>query len=146
MKTIPEALIRQQEAKKERTLEIIQNVIDALKEEGTIVTKKLLIELSGFSAATFSKPHVKELLQRNEVCQFRPKTTTSSKHTKQNNLNRKYEQLEKKYNLLNDELLNKDLRISALETDLEEERDKNKRLIGKIHEIMRKAEMNGIKF
>ncbi|MFY3791408.1 DUF6262 family protein [Ureibacillus sp. MALMAid1270] len=146
MKKLPESLIKLQEQRREETLRTIQNAIDTLKEEGTIVTKKLLIELSGYSASTFSKPHVKELLERNEVCQFRKRVTVQQKQTLDEKLKRKNEKLQKKCNLLESRLLEKDIRLSKLEEDLEEEKEKNKRLLGKLHEIMRKAEMKGIQF
>lgn len=92
---LPESLIKQQEQRRTETLQTIQSVIDALKEEETIVTKKLLIELSGYSASTFSKPHVKELLKENEVCQFRKRETVSKKQTTDKKLKRQNEQLQK---------------------------------------------------
>lgn len=146
MKKLPESLIKFQEQRRAETLRTIQNAIDTLKEEGTIVTKKLLIELSGYSASTFSKPHVKELLERNEVCQFRKRVTVQGKQNLDEKLKRQNERLQKKCNLLEDKLLEKDIRLTKLEEDLEEEKEKNKRLLGKLHEIMRKAELKGIQF
>lgn len=137
---LPNSLVKQQEERKEKTLQTIQSVIDALKDEETIVTKKLLIELSGYSASTFSKSHVKELLQENEVCQFRKRQTLSKTVTSDSRLKRQNEQLQKKCNQLEDRLLDKDIRISKLETELEEEKEKNKRFLGKLHEMMRQAE------
>lgn len=143
-RNLPESLIKHQEQRKNETLQTIQSVIDALKEEGTIVTKKLLIELSGYSASTFSKPHVKELLEKNEVCQYRKRETVSRKQAVDNKLKRQNEQLQKKCNKLEDKLLDKDIRISKLEAEIEKEKEKNKRLLGKLHEMMRQAEMRGI--
>lgn len=140
-KKLPDSLLRHQEQRKSETLKTIQTVIDALKEEGTIVTKKLLIELSGYSASTFSKPHVKGLLEKNEVCQFRKRATVTKIQTIDGKLKRQNERLQKRCNKLEDKLLDKDIRISYLEKDVEQEKEKNKRLLGKLHEIMRQAEM-----
>lgn len=63
-KKLPETLIKQQEEARQKTLKTIKNAIDTLKLEGAIVSKKVLIELTGYSASTFSKPHVKELLEK----------------------------------------------------------------------------------
>ena len=141
---LPESLIRHQEQRKNETLQTIQSVIDALKEEGSIVTKKLIIELSGYSASTLSKSHVIELLKKNEVCQFRKRETVLKKETVDNRLSRQNEQFKKKCNILENKLLDKDIQISKLEGEIDEEKEKNKRLLGKLHEIMRQAEMKGI--
>ena len=143
-KKLPESLIKHQEQRKAETLQTVQSVIDVLKEEGTIITKKMLIELSGYSPSTFSKAHLKELLEKNEICQYRKRETVSSAQTVDSKLKRQKEQLVNKCNKLQDNLLDKDIRISKLEVDLEEQREKNKRLLGKLHEIMRQAEMKGI--
>lgn len=143
-KKLPESLIKHQEQRKAETLQTVQSVIDVLKEEGTIITKKMLIELSGYSPSTFSKPHVKELLKNNEICQYRKRETISRTQAVDNKLKQKNEQLLKKCNKLQDNLLDKDIRISKLEVDLEEQKEKNKRLLGKLHEIMRQAEVKGI--
>lgn len=82
----------------------------------------MLIELSGYSAPTFSKPHVKDLLKGNEVCQYRKRETVSKKYTVDNKLKRQNEQLQKKCNKLQDQLLDKDIRISKLEKDLDDEK------------------------
>lgn len=65
---LPEQLKLQQEQRRAATLEAIQNAIALIKEEGGIVTKKKLIEITGLSNSTFSKQHVKELLEINKVC------------------------------------------------------------------------------
>ena len=58
-------------AKKQQTLSLIQDAINELQEDGQVVTKKALMEITGLSSGTFSKEHVKELLKENKVCQFR---------------------------------------------------------------------------
>lgn len=145
-KGLPPALLKQQEQRKNETLNKVQSIIDALMEEGTLVTKKLLIELTGYSASTFSKSHIKELLEKNKVCQFREKTTVPIKDKQKvaaARLIRKNEQLEKQSNQLKDKLLNKDIRIMKLEEKLEEKDERIQRLIGKIHQLERQAELNG---
>ncbi|MER2106914.1 MAG: hypothetical protein ABS949_08230 [Solibacillus sp.] len=142
-KELPSTLLQRQEMLRNETKDKIQQAINTLKEEGAMVTKKALIELSGYSASTFSKPHIKELLEKNEVCQFRKTTQTSKSQNDQRN-QKKIEALEKKCMRLEQENLNKDIRIAKLESDLEEEKEYGKKLLGKLHTIMRKAEMKGI--
>jgi len=146
-KKLPDSLVKYQQEKREKTLNRIQLAIDALKEEGTLVTKKLLIELTELSASTFSKEHVKELLQENEVCQYRPVKAVSNETRKQiadEKLVRQMERMELQNNKLKDDLVDKDIYISKLEEDLKIEREKNERLYGKIHNLNRQMELNGI--
>ena len=63
----PEQLAKYQDIRRKTTLVKIQAAIDELNAEGFIVNKKMLIERTGFSAALFSKRHVKELLKINKV-------------------------------------------------------------------------------
>lgn len=143
---LPFSLLEKQEKQRHETLSVIQKAIDDLKSEGTIVTKSLLIELSGYSASTFSKPHVKSLLEKNEVCQFQKRRTVQSRREEfqQKKQHQQYEQLQKKYNQLENKLFDKQIRITVLEEELEKQKMKNKRLLGKLHEIMRRAESKGI--
>ena len=59
-------------SKRELTLNKIQEAIDTIQAEGRTVTKKELIEMTELSSGTFSQAHVKELLEKNQVCQFKP--------------------------------------------------------------------------
>ena len=60
---IPENLKRKQEERRKETIDRIDKAIDTILSENGIVTKKKLIDITGFSNATFSKEHVKELLK-----------------------------------------------------------------------------------
>ena len=70
-KSVPKALTDHQEALKSGTIETIQQAINDLQTEGFVVSKKLLLERTGFSNSLFSKGHVKDLLKKNGVCQFK---------------------------------------------------------------------------
>ena len=61
--------------KRQRTLSLIQDAIDDIQEDHRIVTKKELMEITGLSSGTFSKPYVKDLLEQNQVCQYRTART-----------------------------------------------------------------------
>lgn len=52
---IPDSLKKLQDEKRSQTLFKIQEVIDELKNDSAEVTKKKLIEMTGYSASTFSK-------------------------------------------------------------------------------------------
>ena len=72
MKQPSENMQRMYAAKREKTLALIQGAIDEIEEDHRIVTKKELMALTGLSSGTFSQQHVKELLAKNRVCQFKP--------------------------------------------------------------------------
>ena len=145
---IPAKLNEMQLAKRNETLEKIQSCIDEIKEFNGVVTKKKLIEMTGYSASTFSKEHVKELLKKNKVCQFKDvdKIVDPNKRSKKaiqqlEDLNMK---LNKKVVKLESELLKKDERIYVLENQLEDLKRKYSLILGKNHTLSRKAELKGI--
>ena len=72
MKQPSENMQRMYAAKREKTQALIQGAIDEIEEDHRIVTKKELMALTGLSSGTFSQQHVKELLAKNRVCQFKP--------------------------------------------------------------------------
>lgn len=143
----PEQLAKYQDIRRKTTLVKIQNAIDELNAEGFIVNKKTLIERTGFSAALFSKRHVKELLKTNKVCQFKeskvvPSTTGKdiSVFQLQNELfsaNKKIARLEKQ-----EELVKK--YAETLQTQLEEAKEECKLLRGQLFIFVEKAKIYGI--
>ena len=144
-KELPTALRQQQEQKKQVTLNKIQQVINELMDMDIVVTKKRLIEETGYSASTFSKRHVKELLQHNRVCQF--KETAKVKDT--TNSNKRHNELivqhaEGQVTKLSQEILRKDLKINELEEKNKELEEKYKQLLGVVFALSKKAELMGI--
>lgn len=132
-----------QDAKRQETLEKIQNAIDEIHEDDDIVTKKKLLEITGLSSATFSKSHVLELLKKNEVCQFRKivKYEKSNRISEVEQLKKIVINLEKKNALLMSNIQDKDIKISLL-------KEKNKKLendyamiLGKLHLILKRVDM-----
>lgn len=53
-----------QSIKRKETLSKIQKAINEIQEDNDVVTKKKLLEITGLSSATFSKPHVLALLKK----------------------------------------------------------------------------------
>lgn len=135
--------MKQEEARR-ITIEKIQDAIDTVIEEGGIVTKKKLIEITGLSNATFSKAHVKELLEINKVCQYRTskKITVSEDNNVQSVM--KINQLKKEVYKLESKLQDKDIVIMNLKKEQEELSDKYEMLLGKLHIIMRKVNEQNI--
>ena len=56
--------------KREETLRRIEAAIKEMKNDGEIVTKKLIMERAAVSSGTLSKPYVIDLLKKEKVCQF----------------------------------------------------------------------------
>ena len=56
--------------KREKTLASIEAAIKEMKDDGELVTKKLIMERAGVSSGTLSKPYVIDLLKKEKVCQF----------------------------------------------------------------------------
>lgn len=49
----------------------VQDAINEIQGEGREVTKKELMEKTGLSSGTFSQAHIKAILEKNQVCQFK---------------------------------------------------------------------------
>ena len=61
------------ETKKQDTLNRIRSAIKDMKEFDETVTKAKIMEMSGVSSGTLSKPYVLDLLREEHVCQFSKK-------------------------------------------------------------------------
>lgn len=103
---------------KQTSLTKIQDAINLIKADNRIVTKKELIELTGLSSGTFSRPYVKELLQKNKVCQYRglqlENAETKTKQIKEATI----EQLSKKVLSLESKIQDYDLQLEKKNNDL----------------------------
>ena len=103
---------------KQTSLTKIQDAINVIKADNRIVTKKELIELTGLSSGTFSRPYVKELLQKNKVCQYRglqlENTETKTQQIKEATI----EQLSKKVLSLESKIQDYDLQLEKKSKDL----------------------------
>ena len=143
---LPTTLSDRQEQARSETREKVQQAIISLKEEGRTVNIKNLLELTGLARATFSKPHVDEILKINKVCKYEVKNSVSVKDTKTfHELKVDIQVLEKKIDRLlkkNTELINQN---NSLKLQLFEQKDKNEKLLGEIQTISMKCRMNNIR-
>lgn len=92
MKRTSEKMQQMYLEKRAATLSKIQVAIDEMKDDHRIVTKKDLMDMTGLSSGTFSQDHVKDLLKRNEVCQYRNRSKVRSE-TLEKNKDRKIDDL-----------------------------------------------------
>jgi hypothetical protein len=143
MRKLPGAVRDYQESSKNDTINKVQNAIDELKAEGNIVTRKLLLERTGLSNSVLSKPHIKEVLKKNKVCQFALKRKINVIANSVDNdveLKKAYEQIDK---------LEK--KVKELESKIDKEKlayykmkEANEVLRGELHILMQKAKLRGL--
>lgn len=145
MRVLPQKLKEKQKEAKEKTIRLVQETIDDLQAEGVIVTRKLLIERTGLSNSVFSKGHVKQVLEKNRVCQFaikRKLTKSCLNSTKDLELElaKAYKKIEKLEMILTD----KSNVINKWKAAYYEMKEKNEILRGQLHILVQKAKMRGL--
>jgi len=143
VRQLPEAVRDYQESSKNETINKVQKAIDELKAEGNIVTRKLLLERTELSNSVLSKPHIKEVLRENKVCQFaikRKMNVTTNSADSDVELKKAYEKIDK---------LEK--KVKELEAKFNKERlayyemkEANEILRGELHILKQKAKLRGL--
>ncbi|MGK5651979.1 DUF6262 family protein [Brevibacillus formosus] len=143
---IPTKLKERQQSKRLETIKKIQEAIDDIKQDGSVVTKKRLMELTGLSNSTFSKDHVIEVLRINKVCQFKnsKRIDVNSASNEIEQLQKVIEKLEKEKILLKSRLQDKEIVIEKLKKDYQELSQNYSLILGKIHLIMKKVDIHGV--
>lgn len=130
MKQPSENMQKMYAAKREKTLALIQRAIDEIEEDHRIVTKKELMALTGLSSGTFSQQHVKELLAKNQVCQFRPLAKVSQKGNLELNKDAEITRLSR-------ELQRAQSRLQDLDISLDKSRKQSRKLKEENAELQR---------
>ena len=121
MKQPSENMQRMYAAKREKTLALIQGAIDEIEEDHRIVTKKELMALTGLSSRTISQQHVKELLAKNRVCQFKPTDKVSQEGRRELNKDAEITRLSR-------ELQRAQSRLQDLDIALDKSRKQSRKL------------------
>ncbi len=143
---IPNTLKEKQEKNRLETINKVQEAIDDIKQDGGIVTRKLLLEKTGLSNSTFSKPHVKDVLEANRVCQFatKKKVLSTSKEDVTKNLYKEIEKLKRENNILTSKLQDKEIKAKAYKQDYVNLSNDYAMLLSKLHLVMKKVDEYGI--
>lgn len=143
---IPNTLKEKQEKNRLETINKVQEAIDDIKQDGGIVTRKLLLEKTGLSNSTFSKPHVKDVLQANRVCQFatKKKMLSTSKEDITKNLYKEIEKLKRENKILTSKLQDKEIKANAYKQDYTDLSNDYAMLLSKLHLVMKKVDEYGI--
>ena len=149
MKREPTAAMKKMyEDKKHDTLNRIRNAIRSMKEWDEPVTKSRIMEISGVSSGTLSKPYVLDLLKQERVCQF---AEPSEESAVQNYYKRNYSSLAKEYKALKGEMEKRNMQIAAiknqkdrLERELKSSKEINARLRGQRQMLLERLDSLGI--
>lgn len=146
MNNLPKHLAIHQEAIRNATISKIQEAIDGLATEGFVVSKKLLIERTGFSPSLFSKSHVIEVLKQNMVCQFRDRRVVRQNPHKDTLVKRESELLQayKTITRLEKAIEDKNRYIKNLESERRETADEIQILRGQLFVLLEKAKIHGV--
>lgn len=137
-------------ARKADTLKRISDVIDEMEEMGEKVTKKALIERTGLSSGTFSKPHVIELLKERHVCQFASKAEEIKENSIQQTLKdhskamKRIEVLEHRIDNLEEARVKDKERRQALEAKNKELEERNAYLRGERQMLLERIKAAGV--
>ena len=123
-----EGLQKVYDEKKQSTLKKVQSAIDFIKADNRIVTKKELIELTGLSSGTFSRPYVKELLQTNRVCQYMGLQVENIETKTQQVKEATIEQLSKKVLSLESKIQDYDLQLEKKTKDFDKLKEEHTKL------------------
>ena len=153
MKEPSENMRRMYASKREMTLSRIQEAIDAIQEDHRIVTKKELMALTGLSSGTFSQEHVKELLAKNQVCQYRPTGKASTADRREQNKDDEIVRLNKELQKTRSRMQDLDIvldktkkRLQKLEAEKEELERQHLLLRGKYQQLLEFLEVLGCDF
>lgn len=106
----------------------IQDAIDYIQEDGRVVTKKELQEITGLSSGSFSQPYILEILKKNRVCQFK---NVGSKKPRDSSTS-----LKKEY----DQIIVENSRLKSKIQDYEIECDKEKKKYNDLYESYKDLE------
>lgn len=102
---LPKALEQKQELKRQETINRVLRAINEIKTQGGKITIKNLMEITGLSRSVFSKPHIRELLEKGNI---KPVSTNTLKPNTKNEqisaLRQKNAELEHELELLRGEL------------------------------------------
>ena len=149
MKTIPEGLKKKQENQKQKTSKLVQKAIDDLKAEGFQISIKSIVERTGLSRSVFNKPHIMETLKNNGIGVFskplniEDRTKTDGKDSF--NWEKEYYKISAKFERIQQNNNDKDITILKLRNELVEKKDECEILRGKLHVIMQKCRIKGLK-
>lgn len=128
----------------------VQEAINFIQGENREVTKKELMELTGLSSGTFSQAHIKAILEKNQVCQFKPLKKISIEEKRAETQSEIIERLSKQIKKQESKLQDYDIILEKKINDCKKLKEENKKLDheyrllrGKYQELLEYIEILG---
>lgn len=145
-KKLNDGLRQKQEELRQETLEKVEEAIDDLQNEGYEITTKLLLERTGLSRSTFSKPHVVQLLKEKRVGRFKSVKKLPDEDLIQVNANlqKEIKKLENENMKLKTELDKEIQKNVKMQVGMAEKEDEIQTLRGQLMNLYRRASLKGV--
>ena len=148
MKDISDALRKKQNEARQNTISMVNKAINELKDEGYLISIKLLVERTGLSRSVFRKEHIRQILKASKIGIYAERKTlsqnTDQSYANLKNIHRELEKANNKIERLQVELNEKKLSISDLKNSLQEKNNECELLRGEIFMLHKKALVKGI--
>ena len=146
MKDISEALRKKQDKIRQNTVTIVNKAINELRNEGYLISIKLLVERTGLSRSVFRKEHIRQILKDCKIGMYAERKTlfhnTDQPYVHMKNIRKELERANNKIERLQVELNDKKILISDLKSSLEEKNNECELLRGEIFMLHKKALIN----
>lgn len=142
MRELPNEIRDFQKKSKTTTINKVQTAIDELQAQGFIVTRKQLLERTGLSNSVLSKPHIKEVLKENKVCQYSIKRKVNI--TNDNDILLELSKANKKIGKLEAKIKDLENKLNKEKVEYYKTKESNEILRGELHILKQKAKLRGL--
>ena len=137
---LPEVLEQKQSTQRQDTANKVQQAIDELIAEKAIIKPSKLVERTGLSRSVFNKKHIKEVLEKNQVCGYKPKIEIDTTFSAEERV----VTLEKELSLATSKLNEEKKRRLKIQEEKEELDKDYQLLLGTYHRAVRVARNYGV--
>jgi hypothetical protein len=148
-RNLPEKLQQKQEAKRQESIELVQNAINELKAEGCKVTMTALVERTGLARATLSNTHTDKVLKNNKVCKYEKLKVLNTNENKVPRTKADFElaiaESMVKINSLTEENTKLRNMLNAEKVSNYELKKANSKLLSELQILSQKARMKGVR-
>ena len=149
MKDISDALRKKQDEARQNTISMVNKAIKELRDEGYLISIKLLAERTGLSRSVFRKEHIQQILKECKIGIYAERKTlfhsTDQPYVHMKNIRKELDKANNKIERLQVELNDKKLLINDLKSSLEEKNNECELLRGEIFMLHKKALISEVK-
>lgn len=146
MKDISDALRKKQNEARQNTISMVNKAIKELRNEGYLISIKLLVERTGLSRSVFRKEHIRQILKECKIGIYAERKilfhNTDQPYVHMKNIRKELDKANNKIERLQVELNDKKLLISDLKSSLEEKNNECELLRGEIFMLHKKVLIN----